>query len=99
MNATTTTRAPSPGADPDLPDEVDFSLGKPGAWLPQEPAQRAEALEARVRALQAFGARLRDAAEQVAQHTERRDDTYIVPERDMLALLSVLGRGPDGTAA
>lgn len=79
------------GIDPDLPDEVDFSRGKRGSVLPEEPRERAERLEQRVRALQAAGRRLREAAEQVAAHAELQHGMFLVPERDMRLLLEVLG--------
>ena len=97
MDAVTTTRRPSTGSDPDLPDEVDFSHGKRGDLLPEEPGQRADLLEKRIQALQAFGLRLREAAEQVAERAERRGATYVVPEREMLSLMRVLGTNSGST--
>jgi hypothetical protein len=90
---------PATRADPDLPDEVDFSHGTRGGLLPRESGQRADLLQKRVQALQGFGIRLREAAEHVAQRAERRGATYVVPEQEMRALLHVLGLDPDRSQA
>jgi hypothetical protein len=56
--------------DPDLPAELSeqtLARGRRGAFLPTDPVARAQRLEARVKVLQEYGGRLRQAAERVCE--------------------------------
>ena len=73
--------------DPDLPDEVDFSGGVRGRHLPKDPAERAQRLAARVKVLQEYGARLRQAAERVYESASPESAGQYRVSRDALDAL------------